>query len=113
MTDAQAPLPPEVSPAAAAELAAAGAALIDVRERVEWDAGRIAGAIFLPMSELPARLDELPPGDLVIVCRSGSRSGMVSSALAQSGRRVANLTGGMLAWTAAGLPIEPADGYVV
>jgi rhodanese-related sulfurtransferase len=109
---ADAPFPQEVSPHEAAGLAAAGAALIDVRERAEWDAGRIAGAVWLPMSELPARLDELPAGDLVIVCRSGARSGAVSTALIQTGRRAANLTGGMLAWTAAGLPIEPAGGHV-
>ena len=113
MSGAAAPFPAEVSAQQAGELAASGAALVDVREQAEWDAGRIAGAQWLPMSELPARLDELPDGDLVIVCRSGARSGMVSSALIQTGRRAANLTGGMLAWTAAGLPIEPAGGYVV
>ena len=44
--------------------------------------------------------------ELVIVCRSGARSARAAEALAAMGfRRVMNLTGGMLAYTAAGLPV--------
>jgi rhodanese-related sulfurtransferase len=44
---------------------------------------------------------------MVMICRSGNRSGRAAQALASIGfSRVMNLTGGMLAWNAAGLPIE-------
>lgn len=103
----------DVTPPQAADLHTAGMPIVDVREHDEWDAGHVAGAEWLPLSELGARWSELPDGELVVVCRSGSRSEMVCTALAQSGRAAHNLAGGMLAWTAAGLPIEPAGGYVL
>ena len=103
----------DVTPQRAADLKAAGMPIVDVREREEWDAGHIAGADWLPLSELGARWAELPGGELVVVCRSGSRSEMVCTALAQSGRAAHNLAGGMQAWAAAGLPIEPAGGHVL
>lgn len=103
----------DVTPQQAAELQAAGTTIVDVREREEWEAGRIGGAAWLPLSELGARWGELPDGKLVIVCRSGGRSEMVCTALAQSGRPAHNLAGGMLAWTAAGLAIEPTGGRVL
>jgi rhodanese-related sulfurtransferase len=96
----------------AAASAAGELALVDVREQGEWDAGHIAGALFLPMSELPGRLAELPAGRLAIVCRTGSRSGMVADWLAASGTDAINVAGGMKAWQAAGLPIEPEDGWI-
>ena len=104
----------DVTASQAADLTGSGAAaIVDVREQEEWDAGHIDGAAWLPLSELGARWDELPAGELVVVCRSGSRSEMVCTALVQSGRAAHNLAGGMLAWTAAGLPIEPLGGRVL
>ncbi|HUZ83112.1 MAG TPA: rhodanese-like domain-containing protein [Gaiellales bacterium] len=114
MSDQDTSLPGELSAAEAAVVVATGrASIVDVREQVEWDAGHIAGALLLPLSELTGRLGELPDGDLVIVCRSGARSEMVCSALIQSGRAAANLIGGMLAWAGAELPIEPPGGHVL
>jgi rhodanese-related sulfurtransferase len=94
---------------------AAGALLLDVREQDEWDAGRAPGAIHVPMSELQERYTELPQRDsTLIICRSGSRSDAVAHALARIGRPgCANVIGGMQAWKAAGLEMEPADGRVV
>lgn len=81
--------------------------LLDVREPDEWAAGRIPGALHIPMGQLNARQDEIPQDRLlVVVCRSGNRSGVVTEALQQAGYRAENLEGGMQAWHAAGQPME-------
>jgi len=104
---------PELDPAAAAERLAGGALALDVREDDEWQAGRIAGALHLPVSELALRQDEIPSGrPLLAVCRSGSRSAAVTEALVRAGYEAENLAGGMSAWAAAGLPLDPPDGFV-
>jgi len=104
---------PELSAAdVAAALGRGEVTAVDVREAGEWQAGHIAGAVWIPMSELTDRLAELPAPPLAIVCRSGSRSGMVADWLARSGVEASNMAGGMLAWTASSLPIEPADGFI-
>jgi rhodanese-related sulfurtransferase len=104
---------PQVGPAGAAEQLAAGATAIDVREAEEWDAGRMAGSVWIPLGQFGSRMHELPDGPLVIVCRSGARSGMVADALVSAGRDASNLAGGLKAWVAAGRQLEPADGYVL
>ena len=97
----------------AAVALASGALALDVRERAEWAAGRIAGALHVPLAELQHRFDELPRDrPIVCVCRSGGRSALATQALARAGLEIANLAGGMKGWVAAGLPIDPADGYV-
>jgi rhodanese-related sulfurtransferase len=102
---------PEVSAIEADELVRAGAVLLDVRERDEWDAGHAPQATHLAMSELSTRVDELPQDvRLVCVCHVGGRSGMVADALNRAGWQALNLTGGMRAWQAAGLPVVDADG---
>jgi rhodanese-related sulfurtransferase len=101
---------PEMSPLEARAAIEAGAALVDVREQEEWDAVRVPGAVLVPLSELRDRVDELPDAETVVVmCRSGARSGRVVAALTeQLGRSgYVNLGGGILAWHAAGLPVEP------
>ena len=61
-----------------------GAYLLDVREDDEWAAGHAPGAHHLPMMEIPARMAEIPDDtDVVVVCRSGGRSGQV---VAESGQ---------------------------
>jgi rhodanese-related sulfurtransferase len=78
--------------------------LLDVREDEEWAAGRAPGAVHVPMGEL--RQDTVPRDRRVLaVCRVGGRSAAVAAALEQLGYDVANVTGGMLAWSAAGLPV--------
>jgi rhodanese-related sulfurtransferase len=104
---------PEIAPAAVAAAMAAGElSVVDVREPVEWQAGHIAGALLLPLGEFAERAGELPPGPLAIVCRSGSRSSMAADWLHRSGVDASNMAGGMKAWLAVGLPLEPADGRV-
>lgn len=79
--------------------------LIDVREQDEWNAGHVAGAQLLPMSEIGNRLSEIPTDKPVIVmCRSGNRSSSVAQLLRDSGlSNIHNMTGGILAWQNAGL----------
>ena len=86
--------------------------LIDVREDDEWQAGHVPDAVHLPMMQLPARLDEVPPqGDVVIVCRSGHRSAEVVGYLLGRGfGHVRNLADGMIGWAAAGRPVVSEDG---
>src|SRR2546430_10453691 len=49
--------------------------LIDVREPYEYQAGHLAGAINIPLGELPGRVAEVAPaGTTVFICRSGGRS---------------------------------------
>jgi rhodanese-related sulfurtransferase len=88
--------------------------LLDVREQDEWDAGHAPDAHHVPMSALIARIDEVPQdGQVVIMCRSGHRSGQVVTYLSGQGRaNVANLDGGIVEWVAAGRPIVAEDGRV-
>ena len=94
-------------------LAAGDAVALDVREPFEWHAGRMPGAIHIPMGELAQRTDELPrERTIVAVCRSGNRSGTVTEALRHAGYRAVNLDGGMKAWVRAALPLELPGGGI-
>lgn len=87
--------------------------LIDVREPDEYEAGRIAGAHLIPMSQLPAEVGDLDrERPIVFYCRSGSRSGMATEAFRNAGFNAHNMAGGLLDWDAAGLPLDPANGRV-
>lgn len=97
---------------AARDLLASGdAIMIDVREQDEWDAARIDGTIFAPLSQMPQAWDalDLPKDKTIIVqCKSGGRSGRVCEYVgpsAKDGQPVVNLTGGIMAWAQAGYPI--------
>jgi rhodanese-related sulfurtransferase len=81
--------------------------LVDVREPDEWAAGHIEGAILLPLGEVTVRARELDPErPVVVICRSGNRSASATGYLLRLGfRDVRNLTGGMIAWAAAGQSI--------
>jgi hydroxyacylglutathione hydrolase len=99
----------QVSPARVAELVEAGAAFIDVREHQETAAGRAPGVLCLPLQSF--RLEEVPAGrPLVFICRSGQRSDAVARALVDLGYETFNVTGGMQAWSAAGLPVVAENG---
>lgn len=103
---------PGVDPATASARLAGGAVALDVREDDEWEAGRIAGSVHIPLGALATRRAEIPQAPLVVVCRSGARSAYAAAALLRAGYPVENLVGGLEAWQATGLPLEPADGFV-
>ena len=100
------PSVPELSVDEARARADAGAAVVlDVREVDEWDAGHVDGALWIPMADVTARQDEIPADvPLVVICRSGARSGKVAAALIQAGYDAVNVAGGLQAWEAAGHP---------
>ena len=104
----------EINPPEAQQRHAAGATLIDVREQVEWDAGHVAGALFIPQGVLLDRIEAAVPNrdeEIVLYCRSGARSGRMTAALQQAGyTNVVNMAGGILQWQADALPVEAPTG---
>lgn len=103
------PTVPSVDADEASERLEQGALLIDVREPVEWDEARIPGAVLKPMATINDWWQELPSDrDIVVQCRTGSRSAHVVHALTTQGgmTRVWNLTGGIVAWANAGKPVD-------
>jgi rhodanese-related sulfurtransferase len=107
-------LPFELSPARVAELLRDDAIqLVDVREDYEREAGHVAGSRHVPLAELTAAAPTIDPArPIVFVCRVGARSSMAAWSFARAGYDAHNLEGGMLAWAAAGLPLEPEGGVV-
>jgi len=87
--------------------------LIDVREPHEYDGGRIAGARLVPLGDLVAQAETIDRARAVVFyCRSGARSAMATEAFRGAGFDAHNMSGGLLDWDAAGLPLEPEGGHV-
>jgi rhodanese-related sulfurtransferase len=100
-----------VTPDGSEDLLDDGAVLLDVREAAEWDAGHAPEAVWIPLSEVGARVEEIPRDRTVVaICRSGNRSRAVAEALAGAGYDVVNVAGGMRAWEATGRPVVAHDG---
>lgn len=79
--------------------------LLDIRTPEEFADGHVPGAINIPLSELEARMSELPPDTpLIVYCRSGRRTQTAIPQLRARGYAVTEISGSMLAWRAAGLP---------
>jgi rhodanese-related sulfurtransferase len=106
--------PEDLSPTRVAELMRDGAQVIDVRERYEREAGRIPDdSAHIEMDRLAdeaGSIDRDRP--VVFYCRTGSRSALAAQAFAAAGYDAHNLDGGLKAWVADGLPIDPSDGHV-
>lgn len=80
--------------------------LVDVREAAELAEARVEGAKHIPLAQLSARIGELDPRrPTAFLCRSGSRSAMATRAAANAGLDAANVKGGVIAWSRAGLPL--------
>jgi hydroxyacylglutathione hydrolase len=81
--------------------------LLDVRTESEYDAGHVEGATRILGGELPKHLDNLPRDrPIAIICRSGYRSNVAASVLTRAGfEDVMNVTGGLVGWQQAGLPV--------
>lgn len=83
--------------------------VIDVRSPGEYASGHIPGAMNLPLEELEARLDDIERNaPVVLVCRSGRRSGLACETLNPHRDRVMSLDGGVESWTQSGLPFVRA-----
>ncbi len=80
---------------------------MDVRNIDEFIQARVAGARLLPLPEFGARFGELPADrPLLLFCHSGSRSAAATAHLVRQGRTdVANVVGGIIGWSRAGLPL--------
>ena len=81
-----------------------GAQALDVREPDELGFGGVAGAVSVPLGDLPGHTATLPPGrPLLVYCASGMRSTTAASLLERAGvGPVVNLRGGYGAWQEAG-----------
>ena len=87
--------------------------LIDVRQPEEHAAGRIGGDRLVELSQLALAVDTIDRDrPVVFYCRSGSRSAMATEAFRGAGFDAHNMLGGLIEWDAAGLPLDPPDGYV-
>lgn len=74
--------------------------IVDVRELEEVAEGMIPGARHIPLAEIPSRSNEIPnDSEVILVCRSGNRSGKALAYLESLGYKgLKNMTGGMMAW---------------
>jgi rhodanese-related sulfurtransferase len=86
--------------------------LVDCREPYEWEAGRVEGAIHIPLNALMAGagpdLDGARP--IAVICRSGNRSELATMMLQARGFEAYNVEGGMEEWAREGLPFSAPDG---
>lgn len=85
--------------------------LVDIRTPAEISRGVLPDSKTLPMHLVPLNLDyfSVSPNQIVIYCRTGSRSAQVCKFLNQQGiHNVISLRGGIVKWSNQGLPIDPA-----
>ena len=82
--------------------------LVDVRSAGEWESGHAPKAVHIPLSDISRRKGEIPQEKpVVVICASGNRSATAATLLAKSGfGPVYNFSGGMGAWSSAGLPVR-------
>lgn len=77
--------------------------LLDVREAWEVQAAGLPGITHIPMSQIPARVDEIAGAGavpIVVICHHGARSMQVAHFLESRGLGpLHNLAGGMEAWS--------------
>ena len=86
--------------------------LVDCREPYEWVAGKVDGAVHIPLNAIMAGagsdLDKARP--VAVICRSGNRSELATMMLQARGYEAYNVEGGMEAWEAAGFDITTDEG---
>jgi rhodanese-related sulfurtransferase len=86
---------------------------IDVREESELKDGVILDSIHIPVGQFGSRIEELDEHKerpIIVGCRSGARSSGACGKLKSRGfEQVYNLTGGMMAWQSAGLPLDKGN----
>ncbi len=83
--------------------------VLDVRPADEYRSGHLPGAVCVPLDDLEARLDDLPPGrEVVAYCRGPYciLSYQAVEILRRHGYSARRLEGGFPQWVAAGFPIE-------
>ncbi|BDZ55733.1 rhodanese-like domain-containing protein [Agromyces marinus] len=84
----------------------ADAFILDVREDDELARARLEDARHIPLGELVERLDEVPRDRTVyVLCHVGGRSAQAAQYLEAQGVDAVNITGGIVEWHRAGLPV--------
>jgi adenylyltransferase/sulfurtransferase len=76
--------------------------IIDVREPNEYAYARIPNSIHIPLAQVVGRMKEIDPArETVVHCKMGGRSARAIQMLRQAGFQgsLANLTGGITAWS--------------
>ena len=108
---APAPLVPLSPEDLATRIKAGNVRLIDVRTDAEVAEGTIPGAEHIALDRFDAEALDLSDGrEVVLYCRSGRRSAIAGEKLAEvTGKPVEHLEGGILAWEAAGQPVEKPE----
>ena len=101
----------KLTPAAAVQLMnSEDVVVLDVREPSETAGGKIAKAIQIPVSGLAKRVNELlkhKDKSMLVYCKTGTRSGIACKELDKHGfEKVYSLSGGVLAWQEAHLPLS-------
>ena len=97
---------PEIDLNAFAAAKADGAFVIDVREPFEYVAGHVPGAQLVPLSQVHARLAELPKNERIhVICASGNRSRTATSWLLSAGFDAVSVAGGTGGWMSQGRPV--------
>ena len=85
------------------------AIVVDVRTDQEFQSGHVLNAIHIPLGMFESRIQELDQYKelpIIMGCQSGNRSGKAVTLLVKRGfTHVYNLTGGMMAWSNASLPV--------
>jgi rhodanese-related sulfurtransferase len=81
--------------------------ILDVRSRLEYEAGHVPGAISIPVDQIEARIDEVKnlQGRIVTYCSCAAEETSLAAAatLSRLGVKDAKaLVGGFPAWVAAG-----------
>ena len=83
--------------------------VLDVRTATEYSEGHIQGAICIDQgqSDFLEKAKAALPTDktIAVYCRSGRRSANAADRLADIGYKCVNLKGGIMAWTAEGMPV--------
>ena len=103
----------EIDPRRAAELAAQGATVIDVREGYEREAGHIEGSVHIELAQIAASASEIDRDrPVVFYCRVGSRSLMAAQAFRAAGFQAHSMSGGLVRWAQEGRPLAPEGGHV-
>jgi sulfur-carrier protein adenylyltransferase/sulfurtransferase len=100
----------EIDASHARELIDEGSAVVDVRERDEWDEGHLPGAVHVPRGHLESRIERAEPDKertVILYCSSGNRSAFAAKALEELGyERAVSLAGGFTDWKRNGFPVE-------
>jgi rhodanese-related sulfurtransferase len=100
-----------LTPAEARTAAGDGALLVDIRpvEQRRRD-GELPGARVISRNVLEWRLDSSCERPVIVVCDEGYQSSLAAATLRRLGVDATDMVGGVQAWRAEGLPLEPYEG---